>query len=345
MRHNPSITECPKCHTRSQTSELRGYNRDSRGVAQPGSAPALGAGGRWFESSRPDQQRLTALALESAALDWGKPVNTIQQFIKERKYLSNVSPATIDWYEYCLKWMPAEVTADSLKCAVIGMRERGLKASGCNSVIRACNAYLKQSGSPVKIPSLKEPQTICPTFATEQVKLIITWKASLRVHRRLRLLLLILIDTGCRIDEVLSLRASNCDLDNLLFTVTGKGRKQRRVPFSFELRRALFKYCVDYKRRGDVLLLVTRNETKLGRRVVLRDAKLLCKRLGFNPPARTLHAFRHTFAVNYLRRGGSVFHLQKMLGHTSLDMTRRYANLMPEDLQAVHQKLSLLGAL
>jgi integrase/recombinase XerD len=48
-------------------------------------------------------------------------------------------------------------------------------------------------------------------------------------------------------------------------------------------------------------------------------------------------------AVNYLRRGGSVFHLQRVLGHSSLDMTRRYSNLNAEDLQAVHQKISLLG--
>jgi len=53
---------------------------------------------------------------------------------------------------------------------------------------------------------------------------------------------------------------------------------------------------------------------------------------------------RHTFAVNYLRRGGSVFHLQKCLGHSTLEMTRRYANLMTEDLQAVHQRVSLLAA-
>ena len=74
-----------------------------------------------------------------------------------------------------------------------------------------------------------------------------------------------------------------------------------------------------------------------------RDVKRLCTRLGFTAPARTLHSFRHTFALNYLRRGGSVFHLQKVLGHASLEMTRRYTNLMTEDLQAVHQRLSLLS--
>jgi len=37
-----------------------------------------------------------------------------------------------------------------------------------------------------------------------------------------------------------------------------------------------------------------------------------------------------------------VFHLQKVLGHSSLEMTRRYANLLTEDLQAVHGRLSLL---
>ena len=44
----------------------------------------------------------------------------------------------------------------------------------------------------------------------------------------------------------------------------------------------------------------SRNETRLGRRVMLRDVKLLCKRLGFDPPARTLHACRHSFGKNYV---------------------------------------------
>lgn len=71
--------------------------------------------------------------------------------------------------------------------------------------------------------------------------------------------------------------------------------------------------------------------------------KLLCKRLGIVAPARTIHSFKHTFSVNYLRLGGSMFHLQKMLGHSTLEMTRRYANLVTADLQAVHERLSLLS--
>ena len=93
----------------------------------------------------------------------------------------------------------------------------------------------------------------------------------------------------------------------------------------------------------DALLFASKNETMLGRRVMLRDVKRLCTRLGFVSPARTLPAFRHTFAVNYIRRGGSVFHLQKCLGHSTLEMTRRYANLMTADLQAVHERVSLLS--
>jgi site-specific recombinase XerD len=49
------------------------------------------------------------------------------------------------------------------------------------------------------------------------------------------------------------------------------------------------------------------------------------------------------FATEYLRRGGSLFHLQKVLGHTTLEMVRRYANLVTADLQAVHQRVSLLS--
>jgi len=277
------------------------------------------------------------------------------QFVRERQFLSNVSPATLEWYKHSFKWLRTESPSqDGLKDAVLRMREKGLKATGCNSAIRAINAYLHWSsaGSEVKcspackhprIAQLKEPVLVLPTFTTQQVRLLVAWKPNGKYQRRLHLLMLFLLDTGCRISEALNLRVHEIDFENLLVTLDGKGRKQRVVPFSFELRKAMFRYCHECSRTPDSLLFTNRTQTKLGRRNVLRDVKLLCRRSGFTPPARTLHAFRHTFAVNYLRKGGSVFHLQKVLGHSTLEMTRRYANLMTEDLQAVHERVSLLA--
>jgi integrase/recombinase XerD len=184
---------------------------------------------------------------------------------------------------------------------------------------------------------------VLPTFTEQEIRLLVAWKPKGKYQRRLHLLILFLLDTGCRISEALTLRVSEIDFENLLVTLDGKGRKQRVVPFSFELRKAMFRYCKEDNRTPDCLLFANRTQTKLGRRNVLRDLKLLCKKLGFTPPGRTLHAFRHTFAVNYLRRGGSVFHLQKVLGHSTLEMTRRYANLVTSDLQAIHERVSLLS--
>jgi len=281
-----------------------------------------------------------------------------EQFIRERQYLTNVSPATLEWYKHSFRWLRTDSpTEDELKDAVLRMREKGLKATGCNSAIRAINAYLHWNthGAELKcspackhrrILQLKEPQLVLPTFTTAQITRLVNWRPKSKVfwQRRVHLLVLLLLDTGARVGEALNVRVREIDFDNLLLTLDGKGRKQRLVPFSFELRRAMFRYIADFQRKPDGILLATQNETKLGRRVMLRTVKNLCQRLGFQPPARTLHAFRHTFAVNYLRRGGSVFHLQKVLGHSTLEMTRRYANLVTADLQAVHERVSLLSA-
>jgi integrase/recombinase XerD len=232
------------------------------------------------------------------------------------------------------------------------MRGKGLKDTGVNTVLRCVNAYLHwSSGSERKcgagcthprIQQLREPRLVLPTFTDVQVKRLVAWKPKGKYQRRLHLVVLLLLDTGCRITEALTLRVSDINLEDLLVTLDGKGRKQRVVPFSFELRRALFRYIGDF-RKPDSLLFASRTEANWSRRNVLRDVKSLCKKLDFEAPGRTLHAFRHTFSVNYLRRGGSVFHLQKVLGHSTLEMTRRYANLVTADLQAVHERVSLLS--
>jgi integrase/recombinase XerD len=234
------------------------------------------------------------------------------------------------------------------------MREKGLKATGCNSAIRALNSYVHWANtgpevkcSPAckhpKIPELKEPQCVLPTFSDTQIRLLVEWRPKRKTERRLHLIMLFLLDTGARIGEVLKLRISDINLDDLLVTLDGKGGKQRIVPFSFELRKAVHRYISDFNRKPESLLFATMAETELGRRNVLRDVKVLCNSLGFNPPRRTLHATRHTFATGYLRRGGNVFALQRVMGHSDLETTKRYAHMTTADLQAVHERVSLLS--
>jgi integrase/recombinase XerD len=186
---------------------------------------------------------------------------------------------------------------------VVRMREAGLRATGANAAIRAINAYLHWSNvgpdvkcSPSckhpKIAPLKEPQNIPPTFTEQQVRLIVSFKAKTFYQRRVHLLALLLLDTGARISEALGVRVSDIDLDNLLLTLDGKGRKQRVVPFSFALRKVIHRFITDYPPAGPGNVFTTPAGRPWRRYTALRSVKALCSRLGFTPPPRTLHAFR-----------------------------------------------------
>jgi integrase/recombinase XerD len=271
-------------------------------------------------------------------------------FIKHRKYFVGVSAATLAWYDYCLHWIPENPAQADLQNAVIVMRERGLKSTGINSAITCWNAYTHWLAAPEakcgpgckhpKLARLREPQNDLPMYSEQQIHRLIVYKPS-KTELRTHLIMLFLFDVGARISELLSLRTDALDFDNLLVRLTGKGDKTRLVPFSVELRKHLVRYIADADENR--LVFATRNGTQLGRRNVLRNVKQLCRKVGFEPPARTLHAARHSYASNYLRKGGNAFALQRTLGHADLATTQRYCHLAVADLQAVHQRISLLA--
>src|SRR5580658_4556719 len=136
-----------------------------------------------------------------------------EDFLKEKQYITNVSPRTLEWYNQALGWWDGDV-----KKTVIRMREAGLKPRSINSYRTAINSYLHWlSGSDKKcspqcphqtIPRMKDEQRVLPTFKPEDIQAILRWKPKNRCERRLHTLTLMLVDTGCRISELLGLRWS-----------------------------------------------------------------------------------------------------------------------------------------
>ena len=263
----------------------------------------------------------------------------------------NVTPATVVWYRASFaalqRFHPSdEYSKQSLAAFVIALRDGGVKPISCNTYCRAVNAYLRwlhEEGylnDLLRIPPLKTENKIVATFSSTQVNTFLRWKPRRFGEWRLHALIAMLLDSGLRIEETLGITRDQLDLENLLVKVKGKGQKYRVVPISFELRKVLFRWL---SRNRFSLLFPTMQGGKLGQRNLLRDLKLLGRKLGITGVRVSFHTFRHTFAVNYLRAGGNIYYLARILGHTSVKTTERYLqSLGVEDLRAVHDRLSIL---
>src|SRR5262245_5194138 len=280
-----------------------------------------------------------------------------EQFLAQRRYLKNVTPSTIEWYETAFKALQRaqgtdpELSKSSLQGFVTSLRQRGVKPVSCNTYIKALNAFsrwLHEEGhvaQRVDLPRLKVEKRILPTLSDQLSRALRSRKPKTCDQWRLWALIALVLDTGVRIEEALTLKVRDVDFDNLLLTVFGKGRKERRIPFSFELRKTLFRFH-QVRRKKDYdfdLVFPSRTGTVWNQRNSLRGLHLLQDKLGL--PSFGWHRLRHTLATNYLRQGGDIVRLSMVLGHTQITTTQRYLHLLTEDLSASHQKVSILNRL
>lgn len=156
--------------------------------------------------------------------------------------------------------------------------------------------------------------------------------------RRDRLIFLVLFDTGVRAAELLALDCGDIDLVTGVVTVRhGKGDKRRSTFLGRRTRKELRAYL---RTREDLFpaapLFVTEDGDRLRyeglRKVIHRRSEAA----GVDPPG--VHDFRRAFAVTMLRNGCELVQLAEMMGHASLEITRRYLKLVSDDLQRAHAR-------
>ncbi|MCP1625405.1 site-specific recombinase XerD [Pseudomonas nitroreducens] len=157
------------------------------------------------------------------------------------------------------------------------------------------------------------------TFLTldQVVQLLEECKASTNNHTYP--VALLCLATGARWEEAESIARGAVHGGKVHYHRT-KNRQSRSVPIPAELEQLMFKVGMP----------------GTGRLFMSCRAAFRCayERCGFQTPGQLTHILRHTFASHYMMGGGDILTLQRILGHSSITMTMRYAHLSPEHLES-----------
>ncbi|MDQ0270699.1 tyrosine-type recombinase/integrase [Cytobacillus purgationiresistens] len=158
-------------------------------------------------------------------------------------------------------------------------------------------------------------------------------------------LILLLLDTGMRIGESLSLTSEQIDFRQLTAHVPSqiaKNRKNREIPLSREVAKRL-RQLVDETQQyfgEDSQIFMNAFGDDLTADAFRRRLNRLKNKINID----TLHPhmFRHTFARNYILNGGDLFTLQRILDHAEIQTTRKYIQMDNEHVRQQHNKFSPL---
>jgi integrase/recombinase XerD len=216
--------------------------------------------------------------------------------------------------------------------------------------IRAFWSWLEEEGiipdNPfyrVKVP--KAPRKVVPTFSETQIRELLAAIDTATVEgQRDYLTILLFLDTAMRLSELSGLTLEDLRLDDGIVKVMGKGSKERLIPVGRFTRRMLWRYLNQTRplplNPSCTSLFLTFDGLPMTGHHIRKRIILYGKKAGIRGVRCSPHTLRHTAAVSFLRNGGNVFSLQRLLGHTSLNMTRHYCELADIDVQRAHATAS-----
>lgn len=246
--------------------------------------------------------------------------------------LMDIDSMVIDDYIYHLKMN------SNMRPTSINTRLRGIRVflNFCMNL-----GYLPQ----FKISLIKEDREIKEIYTDEELQLL-TEKPDLNkcnfATYRTYTIICFALGTGCRYKTIVNLRIKDIDFEsgNILLTRT-KNRNSQVIPLDSTLAGILREYLTFREGEEEDYLFVSNDNNKLTRSAFNNALKRYNLRRGVTK--YSIHLFRNTFAKNYLISGGDLFRLQKILGHSTLDMVKLYAEMYTADLQKNYDQYSPLS--
>ena len=237
----------------------------------------------------------------------------LTKFLNSRR--QGISLDTLEFYQFCLKPFVEgyQLTPESINQFLADLTYGNAKHAYFRATRAFCNwatreGYVKQNPiSRVDPPKVSEP--ILPSLTSQQVEHLISTADNLRD----KCIISLFADSGMRLSELANIKADDIDWDNCTITIWGKGKKQRRAPFTKGTAKLLRRW-VSQNGIGLNIWNIEPHGIQLMLQRLKEQTGLPC-----NP-----HTFRRTFASNLHRAGMDIEHIMRLGGWSTLDMVLIY---------------------
>lgn len=266
------------------------------------------------------------------------------------KNAKNLAPETILHYTLHYRYFSEffdvrkpcrEITQDIYYSYIEHLREtRDINSTTINtylSSLRSIFYWLMDEGYTERfaVKLLKKEKKIKETYTDDELTSILK-KPNLKTCKfteyRNWVMANYFLATGNRLRTALNLQIGHLDFENqLIFMGKTKNGRQQLIPMSKTLTEILQEYLAYRKGEStDFVFCDIRNRqlTRSGTSLIIRKFH---RSRGVE--RTSIHAYRHTFAKKWILNGGDIFRLQKILGHSSMDMVKNYVEMFNDDLQ------------
>lgn len=288
----------------------------------------------------------------------------LDTFIDYLRYERGASERTVGEYENDLKAFESffksrdselswsTVDTDMVREWMVAMMDKGNKPSSVQrrlAALRSCYKFLLRRGyvqrDPAHNVTAPKRERVLPAFVREDEmnRLLDSpemWEDSFE-GRRDRLIVMMFYNTGFRLSELLGLNDTDVNLSAQVIKVTGKGNKQRMVPFGSELLHLINIYRDERSSltgsEWDGAFFVSAKGQRLKnfqvRGMVKRQLALVTAQRKRSP-----HVLRHTFATTMLNHRADLESVKELLGHERLSTTEIYTHTTFEELKKAYSQ-------
>ena len=278
--------------------------------------------------------------------------DAFEEFIAEKE-AHNLSAATIHSYRASFDkfkvFMGDNNTGTTVEQAAIYkwiaiMKQDGIKHVSINHYLRDVRAFLYWCMEPdrgyispsFKIELLKGQEETLKTYTEEEQEALIEKprrNASFAEWRTWAIVNWVLA-TGNRAATICNVQIQDINFARREITLSHtKNKKAQSIPLSSALETVLKEYIRVWRKDANPTdyLFCNVGEAQLTTNALRLSFAKYCSDRGVEKTS--IHGLRHTFAREWIKNDGNTFKLQKMLGHSTLDMTRKYVNLFNEDIK------------